>query len=82
MEHGKKSDEVIPQEIMKMSENLIAPAGFDSDRNELLYGYFRSVFSTSEHKKNYFPYFWLMFECLNCSLVEVVYENSSFSGLQ
>ena len=23
-----------------------------------------------------------MFECLNCSLVEIVYENSSSSGLQ
>lgn len=51
-----------------MSTNIIPHS--DPNRNELLYTFFRNTFSVfTECKANYFPYFWLMFEELHCSLV-------------
>lgn len=43
-----------------MSNNILS-AHPDSNRNELLYNYFKTTFSQTESKKQYFPYFWLMF---------------------
>jgi hypothetical protein len=42
-------------------------------RNELLYNFFRSTLKGQESKASYFPYFWLMYDNLLCSLVELHY---------
>lgn len=62
---------MIPNDIIKLSSSVLGGQP-DSNRNELLYNYFKSIFSEITSKKQYFPYFWLMFDDLNCSLVEIV----------
>ena len=36
----------------------------------MLYNFFKTVFTQHESKKSYFPYFWMMFDCLGCTLVK------------
>jgi len=43
-------------------------------RNELLYNFFRNIFKSQESKSSYFPYYWLMYDNLLCTLVEITYE--------
>ncbi len=43
-------------------------------RNELLYNFFRNTFKGQESKSTYFPYFWLMYDNLLCTLVELHYN--------
>ena len=54
-------------------------------RNELLYNFFRNTLKGQESKTSYFPYFWLMFDNLLCSLVELHYcpeKDASFQELE
>jgi hypothetical protein len=50
-------------------------------RNELLYNFFKSTFKGHEPKLNYFPYFWLMYDNLLCTLVEFHYEPAEHADI-
>ena len=66
----RKVEETLPVDIVRLSE---LPAGYDK-RNELLYNFFQSTLKGQESKSNYFPYFWMMYDHLAISLVELHYQ--------
>lgn len=53
-------------------------------RNELLYNFFRETFRGHDSKLSYFPYYWLMYDNLLCSLVELRMDdhNDTYSELE
>jgi hypothetical protein len=51
----------------------VGPSGNEM-RNELLYNFFRNIFKGQESKNSYFPYYWLMYDNLLCTLVEISFE--------
>lgn len=83
---SRRVEEAIPAEIARLAEPLPALAGGNEKRNELLYNFFRSTLKGQESKMSYFPYFWLMYDNLLCTLVELHYcpndQEHSFQELE
>jgi hypothetical protein len=52
-------------------------AGLGEKRNELLYNFFRNNLKGQWSKTNYFPYFWIMFDNLQCVLIELDYDSEN-----
>lgn len=84
-EQQRKMEEAIPLEIVKLVESPQLAMPPNEKRNELLYNFFRSTLKGQESKASYFPYFWLMYDNLLCSLVELHYypdKEHSFQELE
>jgi hypothetical protein len=82
---AKKLEEAIPLEIVKLVEAPALAFPCNEKRNELLFNFFRSTLKGQESKTAYFPYFWLMYDNLLCSLVELHFapdKDFSFQELE
>lgn len=80
-------EECIPQEIVKLAEtNLNQFSSANEKRNELLYNFFKNTLKGQQSKISYFPYFWLMYDNLLCTLVQLHFcppdHESTFQQLQ
>jgi hypothetical protein len=78
---SKKVEESIGQEIMNLMDASFE-VGDGKRRNQLLYNFFRNTLKGPSSKMSYFPYYWLMYDNLGCTLVELHYCCPNQSSLK
>jgi len=48
--------------------------GGSKKRNQLLYNFFQNMLKGNSSKISYFPYYWLMYDHLLCTLTDLHYS--------